>query len=102
MKLLKTLCASYIMLLAFSACAQNTEEVVIETQQLSDKVYMLIGQGGNIGVCVGEDGVFMIDDQYAPLTPKILEAIKKISNKPLTFTDIQIIIILNKLHQSSP
>ena len=83
MKLLKTLCASYIILLAFSTYAQDTQEVVIETQQLSDHVYMLIGQGGNIGVCVGEDGIFMIDDQYAPLTPKILETIKKISNKPI-------------------
>jgi glyoxylase-like metal-dependent hydrolase (beta-lactamase superfamily II) len=65
--------------------AQNPNEVTIKTTQLSDNVYMLVGQGGNIGVSVGEDGVFVIDDQFAPLTPKILEAIKKLSDKPIVF-----------------
>jgi glyoxylase-like metal-dependent hydrolase (beta-lactamase superfamily II) len=46
---------------------------------------MLTGQGGNIGVCVGEEGVFMIDDQFARLTPKILEAIKALSDKPIQY-----------------
>jgi glyoxylase-like metal-dependent hydrolase (beta-lactamase superfamily II) len=44
---------------------------------------MLVGQGGNIGVSVGNDGVFIIDDQFEQLTPKILEAIRKLSDKPL-------------------
>ena len=65
--------------------AQESNDVVIETQQLSNTVYMLTGQGGNIGLSVGEDGVFMIDDQFAPLTPKIIEAIKKLSDKPIQF-----------------
>jgi glyoxylase-like metal-dependent hydrolase (beta-lactamase superfamily II) len=65
--------------------AQNPNEVTIKTTQLSDNVYMLVGQGGNIGISVGEDGVFVIDDQFAPLTPKILEAIKKLSDKPIVF-----------------
>ena len=46
---------------------------------------MLEGQGGNIGISVGDDGVFMIDSQFAPLTPEILEAIKKLSTKPIKF-----------------
>ena len=46
---------------------------------------MLKGQGGNIGLFVSEDGVFMIDDQFAPLTPKIIEAIKLITNKPIKY-----------------
>jgi len=46
---------------------------------------MLVGQGGNIGVSVGEDGVFVIDDQFAPLTPKIMEAIKKLNDKSINF-----------------
>ena len=46
---------------------------------------MLTGQGGNIGVFVGDEGVFMIDDQFAPLSPKILAAIKKLSSKPIKF-----------------
>jgi glyoxylase-like metal-dependent hydrolase (beta-lactamase superfamily II) len=46
---------------------------------------MLVGAGGNIGLSVGPDAVFMIDDQYAPLTPKIEAAIKAITPKPVTF-----------------
>ena len=46
---------------------------------------MLVGQGGNIGVSVGEDGVFVIDDQFAQLTSKILDAIKKLSDKPIQY-----------------
>jgi len=83
MKIFKTLCASYIIFLTFSTCAQVNQEVIIETQQLSKTVYMLTGQGGNIGLSIGDDDVFMIDDQYAPLTPKILEVIKKLSDKPI-------------------
>jgi len=46
---------------------------------------MLEGEGGNVGVSVGEDGNMVIDDQFAPLTPKILTAIRAISDKPLKF-----------------
>ena len=60
-------------------------EVTIKTTKLSDHVYMLVGQGGNIGVSAGDDGVFIIDDQFAKLTPKIIDAIKKISEKPFQF-----------------
>lgn len=59
--------------------------VVIETIKVSDGIYMLMGMGGNIGVSTGEDGVFMIDDQFAPLTAKIKTAIEKISDKPIRF-----------------
>lgn len=61
------------------------KEVKIITTKLSEQVYMLKGQGGNIGLFVGEDAVFMIDDQFAPLTPKILKAIKEITSKPVTY-----------------
>ncbi len=48
-------------------------------------IYMLEGGGGNIGISVGNDDVFMIDDQYAPLTPKIRAAIATVSPKPVRF-----------------
>ena len=67
------------------ASSQNFEAVQIRTQQVSSGVYMLLGQGGNIGVFVGEDGVFVIDDQYAPLTDKILAAIGAITSEPVRF-----------------
>ena len=61
------------------------EEVNIETSDLGSGVYMLKGQGGNIGVFAGDDGVFMIDDQFAPLSEKIKAAISEISDKPIKF-----------------
>ncbi len=71
---------------AFHVSAQqNFDNVQIRTQKLTDNVYMLIGSGGNIGLSVGPDAVFMIDDQYAPLTPKIEAAIKAITPKPVNF-----------------
>src|SRR4029450_11445383 len=53
--------------------------------KLTDTVYMLEGAGGNIGVSAGPDSVFIVDAQFAPLTPKITAAIAKISAKPVQF-----------------
>ena len=61
------------------------DKVEITSEQLSDNVYVLFGAGGNIGVSVGEDGVFVIDDQFAPLSEKIVTKIKTLSDKPLKF-----------------
>jgi len=73
----KTLIA-LLAVLAFGAHAQqrNFDAVQIKTTQVAEGIYMLEGEGGNIGVSSGEDGVFLIDDQFAPLTPKILAAVK--------------------------
>lgn len=61
------------------------EGVSIETLKLDDSHYMLVGRGGNIGLSVGDDGVFLIDDQYAPMTPKIREAIGNITEESVAF-----------------
>ena len=45
---------------------------------LTDQIYMIAGKGGNIGLFIGEDGTFLIDDQFAPLTEKIIAAIKSV------------------------
>ena len=68
-----------------AALAQDFDEVEIRTTQVTDSIYMLEGSGGNIGVCVGDDGVFIIDDQFAPLTEKIKAAIAEITDKPVQF-----------------
>ena len=75
-------------LLSFSliACAQGRfDGVEITIVPAGENVYMLTGAGGNIGISTGEDGVFMIDDQFAPLSEKIIAAIKTISDKPIKF-----------------
>ncbi len=61
------------------------KEVKIEPIKITESIYMLKGQGGNIGLFVGEDGAFMIDDQFAHLTPKILKAIKNITDQPVKY-----------------
>ena len=61
------------------------EAVEFQMQPAGGNIHMLSGQGGNIGVCVGEDGVFLIDDQFAPLTQQILAEIRKLSAAPVRF-----------------
>lgn len=65
--------------------AQDFDAVQIETIQVTDNIYMLIGSGGNIGVITGNDGVLIVDNQFAPLAPKIKAAIAKISSKPVKY-----------------
>ena len=57
--------------------------VQIKVHPVAGNFYYLEGQGGNVGVLVGDDGVLMIDDQFAPLTDKLVAAIRTISNKPI-------------------
>ncbi len=73
-----------IFFLSFSISAKE-KEVIIDSQHVKDNIYMLKGQGGNIGLSTGKDGLFMIDDQYAPLSEKITSAIKEISASPVKF-----------------
>jgi len=61
------------------------KEVVIDVQNVNEGIYMLKGRGGNIGLSAGKDGIFMIDDQFAPLSEKIKKEIKTISASPIKF-----------------
>ena len=84
MKNIKSLLIVFISSFFFSN-AQNQQEIKVETIKLTDQVYMLVGQGGNIGVFVSEEGLILVDDQYPHMTPKLKEAIAKISDKPIKF-----------------
>lgn len=69
-----------------TALAQTDfSQVQIVPHQVRGNVYYLEGSGGNIGLSVGEDGVVMIDDQFAPLTNKILAAIANINDGDIRF-----------------
>ncbi|MBN1830701.1 MAG: MBL fold metallo-hydrolase [Deltaproteobacteria bacterium] len=70
---------------SYCGAQQNFDQVQIQTERLAEGVYMLTGAGGNIGVCAGEDGVLMIDSQYASLTDKIRAAIAALSDRPIRF-----------------
>jgi cyclase len=69
-----------------SVRAQATEDTTrIQVVPVAGSVSMLVGRGGNIGVAVGDDAVFLVDDQYAPLSQKIMDAVKSITDKPIKF-----------------
>src|SRR5258706_6853234 len=73
-------------LLASTAPAQQDfNKVEIKVQKVAGSVYMLTGAGGNIGVSIGDDGIVIVDDQFAPLAPKIKEALHGITEKPVKF-----------------
>jgi cyclase len=71
-----------------AALAQQADlsKVELKVTKVTDKIYMLsTPAAGNIGVSIGDDGVAIIDDQYAPLAPKIRAAIALLSDKPIRF-----------------
>lgn len=65
--------------------AQDFDAVEIKVTQVAEGVYMLTGAGGNMGLCAGTDGAFLIDDQFAPLTGKIQAAIATVTGQPVKF-----------------
>ena len=65
--------------------AQNFSDVEMIVHPVNKNVSYIEGRGGNIGVIYGEDGILLIDDQYAPLTEKIIEAISNFSSEPIRF-----------------
>jgi cyclase len=64
---------------------QDFSKVEMKVSKVAGNVYMLDGAGGNIGASVGEDGIVIVDDQYAPLAEKIQAALKGITDKPVRF-----------------
>ncbi|MEQ8408303.1 MAG: MBL fold metallo-hydrolase [Gammaproteobacteria bacterium] len=69
-----------------SALPQNDySNVEIVAHPVAGNVYYLEGAGGNIGVTIGEDGIVMIDDQFAPLTDRIVAAIRELSDQEIRF-----------------
>jgi glyoxylase-like metal-dependent hydrolase (beta-lactamase superfamily II) len=74
-----------IFLAAIAAHAQDLDAVAIKVYPVTGQVYYIEGRGGNIGLFVGDDGVFLIDDQFAALTDRIVDAIRTLSDKPIRF-----------------
>jgi cyclase len=70
---------------ALAQAPVDYSQVQIETVKLAPNFYVLNGQGGAIGVLTGPDGVLMVDSQFAPLTDKIVAAVKQVSNTPIKF-----------------
>jgi glyoxylase-like metal-dependent hydrolase (beta-lactamase superfamily II) len=81
-----TIVAIAVSLAATAAFAQQDfSKVEITVTKVAGSIYMLQGAGGNIGVSAGDDGIVIVDDQYAPLAPKVRAALKGIADKPIKF-----------------
>ena len=65
-------------LMSIASVTHAQDEVKINAVPVTENIYMLTGQGGNIGLFLGKDGSFIVDDQFAPLTEKILAAISRL------------------------
>ena len=76
---------SSLTLASFVFAQQDFSSVEIIPHHVAGSVYYLEGRGGNIGLSIGEDGIIMIDDQFAPLTEKIVAAIRSLSNGEIRF-----------------
>ena len=75
-------------LVAAPAAAQGQQDfskVQITTTKISNNFVALDGQGGRIGVLYGPDGIFMVDSQFAPLSDKIMAAIRAVSDQKIKF-----------------
>ena len=85
MEIMKSIGSISLFFFGIMAYSQDMNDVIIKVTKLSETVYIFEGSGGNIGVSAGEDGVYLIDSQFGPLTEKITAEINKISDKPIQF-----------------
>ena len=88
----KQVCAALWTMLCGVGCGgvahaqqQNFDAVEVHSLKVRDDIYMLVGAGGNITMQIGDDGILLVDTQYAPLSQKILAEIRKISDKPIHY-----------------
>lgn len=72
------LAAGQLLTPSHAAAQDRFADVQVEAQHVNGRVYMLTGSGGNIGASVGGDGTLIVDDQYAPLSEKIMATLKKV------------------------
>lgn len=74
-----------LLLLPLISTGQGWDNVNIKTTKVAGNIYYLEGRGGNIGVLVGDDGVLLVDNQFAPLSDKIKAAVAEISDAEISF-----------------
>lgn len=80
---MRALTFAAIAAIAVAGCAAaqtDADAPQVAVEDLGDGLYMLIGRGGNVGLSVGDDGAFLIDDQYAPMTPAIAAAVAQLND----------------------
>lgn len=79
-------CAASSLLFGPPAAAQpEAEAPVVNTLHVRDDIYMLVGQGGNVTLQIGDDGVLIVDTQFARMSEAIVEAIRQMTDKPIRY-----------------
>ncbi len=73
------------LLLATPALLAQEEAVEYQAQTLSDTLTMLMGKGGNVAISAGDEGIYLVDDQYPNIADQLLAQIRKISDQPIRF-----------------
>ncbi len=68
-----------------ASAQQDFSKIEVKPTKITNSFYTLEGAGGMVGVLVGNDGVFMVDSQFAPMSGKLAAAIKNITDKPIRF-----------------
>lgn len=74
-----------LLFVAALTAQRDFSDVQITSEKLTDNIYVLFGAGGNIGLAIGEDAAYLIDDQFGPLTEKIVAHVKTLTDKPINF-----------------
>ncbi len=82
---IRLIVAVFAFLAAPAAAQPDVAAVEVRVERLSPGVAVLFGAGGNIGLSYGEDGNVLVDDQYAPLTEKIVAAVRAVNAAPVRF-----------------
>jgi cyclase len=79
------LISAFLLMTGGAIAQQDFSKVEIKVTKVSGNIYLLEGAGGNIAASVGQDGIVIVDDQFAPLAEKIQAALKGITDKPVRF-----------------
>lgn len=85
---MKILFSGALMFVLFSSNSYSQsrfDKIVVKTNKITEQIYMLEGSGGNVGVLIGDDGVIMIDNQFAGMTEKLRAAIKELSDGEIKY-----------------
>ena len=85
MRLMIPFFVSSVLSVGFAQAQVDWDAVEVRAQPVRGAVHVIFGRGGNIGLCVGEDGTFLVDDQYAPLSDSIIAAVETVTHDPVRF-----------------
>ena len=76
---------AFAVLVTSSVCYSQGQVQDVTVEKINDHLFMLVGMGGNIGLSIGNDATFIVDDQMAPIVPKLKSAIAELTDRPVDF-----------------